>query len=120
MQRQARKPRPCPGVPYSLTAKSFTFSNGVTFTPAQFEAWNATETPKYLAACQAARDAQAAKDAEARAAWELQQKRDKKNAEIQAARDRLAALEAACDQHARNWEGRKQPLIAASVKYPNL
>lgn len=31
-----------------------------------------------------------------------------------------AAMETATNEAARKWEGRKQPKIAASVKYPNL
>lgn len=42
------------GVPYSLTVKSWTFSNGVVFTPDQFEGWLAVEQPKYVASCLAA------------------------------------------------------------------
>lgn len=76
---------------YSLTPKSYRFSNGTVFTPDQFAAWRVTAEAEYLAACQRAQEAQAAKDAET--ARLRQVKVDAKNAEILAARETLAKLE---------------------------
>lgn len=80
------------GVPYSLTVKSYQCQlNGAELTPAQFEAWKVTAEVEYLAKCQAAqveRDTKAAERAKL-----IQAKRDAKNVEIQAARERVTELE---------------------------
>lgn len=65
------------------TNDSYVFSNGTTFTEAQFEAWKAIEEPKYLAACQKLRDDEQKRSEEAAAA--KQQKISAKDAEIAAA-----------------------------------
>lgn len=89
--RRAYVERVARGVPYSMTVKSYRFSNGTVFTPDQFEAWKVEAEKVYVANCQKAQAEREAKDAET--ARQVQAKRYAKNAEIQTARERVAQLE---------------------------